>query len=245
MSPAREVEALARAPFVPFDQFLARFTWRQGEHVSVIGPTGSGKSTLVDALLPVREQRGAHVLVLGTKPKDPTLDRLVTRGYTRVRSWPPRTPWWQRREPEWDRRLILWPTYRGPEDRARMVETFDRAFRAVFPQGGRTIVVDEAYYMAHQLGLAEHLVDLWTQGRSLGLTLVAGTQRPAYVPLYMYDQATHLFLFADNDETNLRRVGGLGGLSAVAVRETVAALPHHEVLYVNTRTRELIRTRVR
>jgi len=64
------------------------------------------------------------------------------------------------------------------------------------------------------------------------------------VPLFMYDQATHLFLFSDNDETNLRRVGGLGGLSARVVRETVAALPHHDVLYVNTRRRLLVHTRV-
>lgn len=244
MTAQREAAALAAAPFVPWDEFLARLVWRQGEHLSVVGPTGTGKSTLVNALLPVRENHGAHVLVLGTKPRDRTLDKLQRRGYTRVRDWPPSLPWWQRRDPDWERLLMLWPTFRHKDDLAAMAAIFDDALSDVFREGGRVVVADEVYFLIKKLGLEDWLSILWTQGRSIGITVVGGTQRPAHVPLFMYDQAVHLFLFSDNDERNLQRVGGLGGLSADLIRGIVAALPHHEVLYVNTRTRELIRTRV-
>jgi hypothetical protein len=58
----------------------------------------------------------------------------------------------------------------------------------------------------------------------------------------LYDQATHLFFWRDNDDANLKRIGGIGSLDARLVRDTVAALPHHETLYVNTRTGRLVQT---
>ncbi len=234
---------------VPWSEFLPTLTpttdgngWQAGQHVSIIGPTGSGKSVLTQQLLPLRRT----VAVLGTKPHDATLDRLISHeGYTRVRDWPPSLPWHRKpKTADWWQRVILWPPYRGTADRAVQRDVFDRALGEMFAAGKWCVNVDEAYYLCHTLGLAPWLEDYWTQGRSSGLSLVAATQRPAWVPLFMYDQATHLFFFADNDETNLRRVGGLGGLSARTVRDTVAALPEHSVLYVNTRRRRLAVTRV-
>lgn len=235
--------ALERVPYVPWEQFLAQWVWNQGEHMSTVGPTGSGKSTLVRALLPRRK----YVIVLGTKPRDRVLDKLVrVDGFTRITEWPPPTPpWWRQITAGWDDRLILWPPFRHADDRAVQRDVFERALGDVFAEGGWTVVVDEAFYLADELGLKRWLTTLWTQGRSNDLSVVAGTQRPAFVPLHMYDQAAHLFFFADNDEVNLRRVGGLGGLSARVVRETVAALPRHQVLYVDTRNRTLLRTRVK
>jgi hypothetical protein len=84
----------------------------------------------------------------------------------------------------------------------------------------------------------------WTQGRSNGLSVAGGTQRPANIPLESYQSATHLFFFSDNDERNLERIGGLGGMASGLIRANVAALPFHDVLYVNTRLRVMLRTRV-
>ncbi|MCW2897759.1 MAG: hypothetical protein JWO67_24 [Streptosporangiaceae bacterium] len=241
---------------VPWAQFQPWFRgqWAQGEHVSLIGPTGSGKTTLALELLTRRD----FVTVLGTKPKDRTLDKLIKdQGYTLRREWHERS----RRRPLGgppepvkvrmsdgsirDRaHVVLWPEFRRPEDKAVQRDVFDQALGEMFTAGSWCIFADEVFYLCSELGLQHHLTTIWTQGRSLGLTLVGGTQRPAYVPLYMYDQATHLFLWGDNDETNLRRVGGLGGLSANQVRAIVAGLPQHAVCYINTRTRQIVRTRV-
>src|SRR5690242_7261177 len=73
---------------VPWDQFLAtRFLWRQGEHVSLIGRTGGGKSTLALAITPKRK----YVAVLGTKPRDSTLSGLLKNGegWRRMPTWNP------------------------------------------------------------------------------------------------------------------------------------------------------------
>jgi len=88
------------------------------------------------------------------------------------------------------------------------------------------------------------LVLLWTQGRSNKITVVAGCQRPAFVPTEIYDQATHIFLWGDNDENNLKRIGGIGALNAKEVKLAVAELPKYHILYLNTRTNEMLRTKV-
>lgn len=236
-------------PVLPWHEFLPGFVWQQGEHVSIIGPTGTGKSYLGRQLLVQRD----YVVTLGTKRRDDTLDAYLREdGFTRVESWPPRRPVSDlvrgvKRPAGWTDRVLLWPTYTGDVNatRERMRVEFTKCFSDVLFNGNRCIDVDEMYYLCAILGLKDYAEEVWTQGRSSGISLLAKTQRPAWVPLFMYDQPVHLFFFADNDETNLRRVGGLGGLSSRVVRETVAALPKHACLYVNTREGHMAVTRVR
>jgi hypothetical protein len=104
--------------------------------------------------------------------------------------------------------------------------------------------VDELRYLTETLKLSRHMELLWQQGRSVGISVVAGTQRPARVPLAAYDQATHLFLFRDSDRRNLDRLADLSGdVDKVLVRETVQTLAPHEVLYVDTRRGTMAITR--
>jgi hypothetical protein len=223
-----EVERLA------WDEFLPSMRWRQGEHVSLIGPTGAGKTTLALQVLPKRK----FVVVLGTKPKDPTLSQLRRQGYEVMRSWPEHvsvdvTP-----------KIILWPTFKKAGDARKQAQTIGRSLQEIFAQGGWTVYADELRYIAKTLRLSPLLELIWQQGRSLGISLVGGTQRPAHVPLMLYDQATHLFFWRDNDDANLKRIGGIGHLDSQLVRETVADLPLHETLYINTRTGRLVQTKV-
>lgn len=220
------------AESVPWDEFHRYFraSWAQGEHVSYIGPTGSGKTTLALAILPIR----SWVLALATKPKDKTMDRLHNaERWPITQEWPPKS-----RAARSASRVILWPPFRRPEDVRVQQYVMHKAIVEAFTSGGWTIFADELFYLCKYLGLQRTLEMVWTQGRSVGITLVGGTQRPAHVPLLAYDQATHLFFWRDNDETNLRRIAGLGGLNSAAIRRTVAALPKHHALYLNTRTGE-------
>jgi hypothetical protein len=215
-----------------WDEFTGgRLVWEQGEHVSLIGPTGAGKTTLALAILPMRK----YVLAFGTKPsgRDSTLMSLVKKDrWKLVTTWEamPRVIMPGRG------RFVFWPRFKHPGDVPGQAYEIGQAMAGAFVQGGWCLLVDEAWYMTNVLGLKRMLEQLWTQGRSIGISVVAGTQRPAYVPLNMYDQATHVFFWRDNDERNLKRISGMNGLNAHTIKATVATLARHEVLYVNTRT---------
>lgn len=223
---------------VEWDAFSSYFAgaWRQGEHVTFLGHTGSGKTTLAVEVL----QRRSFVVALGVKPKDDTLERLVReQKWKRVREWAQRPAIQQH---DTGQRIVLWPKYVTPEDEQNLQWQLDRALREMFAAGNWTVFADELFIICKQLRLAGLMEKYWTLGRSIGLTVVGGSQRPAHIPLLAYDQATHLFLWRDNDETNLRRLAGLGGVHSALVRRTVPALPKHVALYLNTRTGEMATT---
>jgi hypothetical protein len=228
------------AELVPWAEHLASWTWRQGEHVTLVGPTGMGKTYLAGEVLPRRR----FVLILACKAKDPTLSAYARRQRFKViRSWGELpnsiegTPY---------ERVILWPRAAGgAELRARQRVEFAGALEDVYRMGGWTVYVDELSYLVRKLKLSEPLETLWLQGRSLGISVVAGTQRPAWVPLEAYDQASHLYLWRDPDAGNRRRLSEIGGaVDSKALGAEMLALEGHEVLYVDGRTGRTVRTTV-
>lgn len=223
-TPPAEVER------VPWETFVKeRFAWYQGEHVTAIGPTGSGKTTLILAIIELRE----FVIFYGTKPKDRTISTLLKKGagWRLVKSIDKMPNVVTRR----NSRVVFWPRYVTDEDEPRQAWEIAQSMRRAFREGGWCLVIDETWWMTHKLGLKKLLESLWTQARSNDVSIVAGTQRPFYIPRLAYDQATHLFFWRDNDVDNLKRISGLNGLNAEIVRRTVSTLAPHEVLYVNTR----------
>lgn len=203
--------------------------WVQGEHVSIIGPTGAGKSFLMKRLLPLR----TWVTIYAAKAEDDTLDSLTSKKtpkserYVRITRWP---------ASENDKRILLWPKYIYPGDEYKQQSIFYEALREQFAERSWTIAIDEVSYFVKPLRLENSLQAYWFQGRSLGLTLVAATQRPRGVPLLMYDMPTHLFFFRFNDENDLERIGGIGYLNRKEIRNTVARLERHQFLYIHVPT---------
>lgn len=225
---------------LPWDEFLARFVgaWRQGEHVSIVGATGSGKSVLALELLEARTAASERwsSAVLANKPRDRELTKLTRRGWVKLRKWPPR---------HGERRILLWPGMRSVESFDTQAQVFDHALRELFLAGRWAIYLDEVRYVSHTLGLGRLLELFWLQGRSSGLTVVAGTQRSAWVPLEFYSQATHLLLFREASPANRKRLTEhCGGADGTRVARVVSRLDTHEFLHVNTRTGSMVRSRV-
>jgi len=223
-----------QAPRVPWDKFLRDvFVWQPGEHAALIGPTGQGKTTLLTALLPLHP----YVTVFATKPRDSSMDRLIRGGYYPIRKW-------ESLDPLQYPRRVLWPDV---SDMATAIDhqrsVFHDAFLKIYREGGWTLAVDELWYIDNILKLEMDIKLYLLQARALDISLLVATQRPAWVPLEVYDQSTHLFFWRDNDETNLKRLSGISFRSANLIKSVVSDLDKYQVLYINTRTGEMCRTR--
>lgn len=223
--------ALARlgVPVIPWSRFYADFDWRQGEHVSMIGTTGSGKSTLAMTLLPLRAYRA----IVCVKPADALMSRIARdEEYHVTTVWPPKK--------DVDR-LIVWPPNRGDENMGEQADTVRRALRNLYREGKWCVYLDELEWLTSSkyLGLESVVNPMWQHGRSLGLSLMVGAQRPRHVPMLAYDQATHLFLWQNSDRYNRERMGDLGGMDSKRISWVMARLPKHTFLYVNTRDGQL------
>ena len=223
MSPETTADNL---PVIPWREFIQRFSWKQGEHVTLLGPTGQGKTTLALALLPLRR----YVVVCATKPKDPLLDKLRRQGYRVIRDWPP---------PSMTERVVFWPRYKSMSDAFEQRRAFAAGLHTMFASGGWCIYIDEGSYVSEFLRLDSELKTIWQQGRTQNISLVLAAQRPAFIPVTAYSSATHLFFWRNNDDVDLKRIGGIGGISSKEIRNTVQVLPRYHVLYVCTRTGEM------
>lgn len=220
---------------MPWDEFLSGFTFEQGEHITMVGATGSGKTTLAQRMLDYR----AFVCVLATKNRDPSLyPELLRKGY-RITSDP---------ELDWTEapRVIFRPKLEAPTAEAKVEqrEAFRELLVDVFNEGGWCLYGDEVRYLTQNLGLATELETLWLQGRSLGVSMVVSTQRPVSIPVLAFESATHLFLFRATDRANIQRASEFSAADADAIRFTLPRLPRYEVLYVDTRSGAMVRTKV-
>lgn len=220
---------------VTWPELLGELDFQQGEHVSILGPTGSGKTYLALALLPMRR----YVLVLSNKSRDPEMTNLVFwRRYRRVKDWPPE------HGPEVYPRVILWPEYRDATDQPEQARVFREALRSIHRTGGWAVYVDEVAYLSKNLDLRTDLESLWQQGRSLRVSVIAATQRPANVPLEMYSQASHLFVFRTPDRRDRDRLSEIGSVDSGRLGDIVADLGQYEFAYVDARSGEVTVSRV-
>lgn len=225
----------ANAPRIPWDKFLANeFRWVPGEHIGLIGPTGQGKTTTLMALLPLHK----YNVVFATKPQDSSMQELIAKGgYVRLESW-------KSLDPKDYPRRVIWPDASKLDSIELQRRVFGDAFARIYREGDWTVALDETWYMDNVLNLAMPIRIYLLQARALKISLIAATQRPAWVPRELYSSCTHLFFMRTNDETDLNSLSGIGFRSARLIREVVSNLEQYQMLYINTRTGKMFRTKV-
>lgn len=232
----RKLAAMStQAPRIPWNEFRRDiFKWKAGEHVSLIGPTGLGKTTMLLNVLPMHP----FVTVFATKPRDKTMTALIQHeGYVRFESWP------KGLDPVQYPRRVIWPDATRLDSKENQKAVFRDAFGRIYREGGWTLALDETWYLDEILKLSEEIRTYLLQARSLDISLLSAFQRPAWVPRELYSSSTHLMFWRTNDETDLRSLSGIGYRSAALIRDIVSDLDLYQVLYINSRTGVMCRTR--
>jgi energy-coupling factor transporter ATP-binding protein EcfA2 len=223
--------------------------WEPGQHWTVVGPTGIGKTTV---LVDLCERSPHHAVLVITKNKDSLVTRLPKeRGWVLVdnladfkkqfkRSWGDR---WEKRERP-AQRIVYHPKLEqiSLRNRAdvlgdRVEELLTYVYYEGSAHGGVSIAIDEATGASQQLGLQKPLTLMWDESRSNNVEVLAGLQRPAYVPKASENAATYLVIFGGmtNDDDLLALSKMAGYTDRKQIREALEALPEHHHLLVKTR----------
>jgi hypothetical protein len=105
----------------------------------------------------------------------------------------------------------------------------------VWEHGGWCVVIDELYYAEHELKLQQSINKLLTQGRSKGITVVAGMQRPAQVSRFALSQVTHLFTF----RTEGRDTKTIAESTTPRIAAWIDDIDGHDFVYYNRKHREI------
>ena len=220
-TPPSTIERLSWAEFIEH-----RFIWNQGQHITVIAPTGQGKTSLCLYLL---RQRW-YVVVVAVKKKDPVVEMLLDDGWVLTRDWPP--------PKDAGARVILWPRIEELRNVSHQRAVIHKALDDIYSDGGWCVYFDELGYVGDPrfLGLGPEAALLLFQGRSIGVTVVSSITRPRGVPLEAYEMPSWLFIGRNNDKANQERLGEIQNVDRREVMAAIGNLKLHEFLIIETRT---------
>jgi energy-coupling factor transporter ATP-binding protein EcfA2 len=188
--------------------------WKLGQHIGVIGPTGSGKTFIVRDLLSLKK----HAVAIGTKSKDKTLEAYE---FTRRETWPP----------EWnEHHILLWKKPKNLGDYREQQALVYLTMNDLYKRGGYALYFDDLYYVAITLNLKRPVQMLYTQVRSQGVSIIASMQRPAWVPLEAVSQATYLTIFKIRSRLDVERAADGMGCDRKELMLAIGALEEYEFL---------------
>src|SRR5882762_3340510 len=196
----------------PRDEFYReRWHYKPGEHVTFLGPTQMGKTTLAFELLGHTATPQLPAIVLVVKPGDAVVTKWAKQfNYKTVRDWPPPRVWQMMNPPGW----VVWPrhSFKLAQDEKAHRAVMQKALMASYKKGHNILFADEVFGLITELNLGKELQTIWSRGSSMGCGLWSASQRPFNVPLLAYSSASHLFVCNDPDKRDRDRYSEIGGV---------------------------------
>lgn len=181
----------------------------RSEHWEVEGQNGSGKSYLIATALQQRAKRW-HTAELAVVTKN-TDDSMPLLGWPEVSSFDELQ---QRKYLQ----AVFWPkTQAQGEERekfheARIFELLTKLWPPPGEQANIVIYFDEIRYVESLSRRLKKLVRMyWREGRSHGISIIAGAQRPLEMIRDMHSEARWRAVFCPSDEADMERFAELLG----------------------------------
>lgn len=213
-----------------FEQMFAD-AHKQGEHVAIVGPNGSGKTQVglrlckIVGARPGKDRRPSRVTVLQYKPRDDTLQEIAD--WPVIKKWPPKYG---------EEHCVIWPKTSSASGAARLHRAvFAPVLDRIYVEGGQTVYIPEAAYFERPqpagLGLSGTMEQFWGTARSLKLTVISDTQRPRRVTLLMWTEPAWIFVFKVKNRDDIKHIADLTG-EHDAVWTVVPRLGEHEFMCI-------------
>jgi hypothetical protein len=235
----------AQIPHVPYEEVHSRMGefWvpSQAPHHAIVAQTRGGKSYLIGNGI-LKHKENERVLIIDVKGDDPTyaeigkaVDKVPSRFYRSLNDWlsesKPREHWY---------RLVV----REDWDDAR--KQVAKVLADCYKEHDWTIVLDETRALTDPrppgLNLSPLVEQLWLRGGSKGISVVAATQGPRWVPRSFYEQAQFHWIGRIEDEDSQKRLREIGGMERYHL-PTIKALQRHHFIYTDNLSEDGVRFR--
>lgn len=221
------------------DEFVPWFreAWEPGQHLSVIAPTGAGKTTFVGGLLDLRR----YVLALDPKGGDSTLAGL---GFPRLASWPGTRRMdqivQQNDEDNRPSRFLVGPRVQVRNDLRKLREATRAAMAGAFDMGGWTLYADELQILTdpRMMNLRAQADEILIAARDKRISFVSSYQAPSWVTPHAAKMSTWCAVSYTRDTDVVNRLAEVLGRPKPEIRGAIQGLDPFSWLIVGRDPRD-------